>query len=171
METYDNDEVRRGAYRSAVEYLVLKALAGKRSIVEVAYRYLVLGERRSDIEKELGISDGVLRDAVWMNLLLVPGKHRAAEALVRVVVPVILEKVEPVIRGNVCVLCGEAVSLSSAEKHIRTWHPDVVVRVVSAVTSEAIARLHSSGSRDTNASTSPPDGLEEDRSPSDTGCH
>ena len=126
-------------------YLVVKALAGRRGIVEAIYMYYTGNGSIAAMAHRLGVRKHQLRGYI-QRVAEKAGSAKEARILVKHVAPAVLRVVRPIIvdGGSVyrCTLCGETFTHPYvAEIHVSQQHEDVVERCIDAVIDELMKQL------------------------------
>ena len=142
------------ALREVVEYLVLRALAGRRGVVEALYGYFVGGASPAEAGERYGLSRHQVRGYAT-RVLEKAGSLARARAVIRYAAPIVL-RIEPVVREvgrNMvrCLLCGAELPAipGAVEKHLQDYHRDVVDQHVEAVIELMRRELHAGRSPST----------------------
>jgi hypothetical protein len=112
-----------------LEYLIVKALAGKDNVVKALSDYFVYGESPSVIALKYGLSKHQVRGYA-QRIVEKTGSVTRAKVILKYATPIIL-KIKPVTKKMnssfvKCLLCGEELPLQIAEDHIRKKHTPIV---------------------------------------------
>jgi|UniRef100_A0A7J3Z6D0 hypothetical protein len=112
-----------------LEYLIVKALAGKDNVIKALSDYFVYGESPSVIALKHGLSKHQVRGYA-QRIVEKTGSVTRAKVILKYATPIIL-KIKPVTKKLnssfvKCLLCGEELPLQIAEDHIRKKHMPIV---------------------------------------------
>jgi len=124
------------AIESVLEYLLAKALAGRKEVVKALYDYFVEGKSPSTLASKYGLSKHQVRGYV-QRIVEKTGSLVRARAIIKYVTPYVL-RVKPVIKhvGNGmsrCLICGEEMLTPVTEDHIRKYHGAILAEYIDAV--------------------------------------
>ena len=127
--------------RKAVEYLVIRRLAGNNEELEALRLAIVEGMSPSEVSKKLGVPRASVKTAVYAFEKIV-GDHRKATEVLKTFLPAVM-KIQPVMKvyygkEYVCVLCGlKGVAYVNIRKaklmHIKQAHKDLIDKYVDEV--------------------------------------
>lgn len=109
--------------RAALEYLALKALAGKKNVIEALYDYLVKNASPSQAAKAHGIQKTQLKSTAYQ--LLSKARAPLVAKLLKLAYPYLME-VEPLVEDNYCKVCQTIIHTNHAEPHIAVKHQDII---------------------------------------------
>ena len=117
-----------------LRYLLLKALSGKRFVIDIARMYFVENASPRDIASALGLSKHSVRGYI-NRIESMCGGYNSARKLVKLLVdevetvPSVVERKD--VKRFVCRVCGYIVA--DPERHLETHHPEVLDREMRRV--------------------------------------
>ncbi|MCI4438089.1 MAG: hypothetical protein JHC33_14885 [Ignisphaera sp.] len=119
----------RSSLEDLLEYLVVKVLAGKESVVKALIDYFVYAESPSNIAVKYDLSKNQVRGYA-QRIIEKTGSAAKAKVILKYATPIIL-KIKPIVRKTngalvKCLLCGEELPIQVIEDHIRKKHASVV---------------------------------------------
>ncbi len=126
----------RSSIEALLEYLVAKALAGKKDILNAIYEYFTENRSPSVLASKYGLSKHQIRGYV-QRIVEKAGSVTRAKVLIKYCMRY-LERVRPVMKHiseNMvrCMLCGDEVPITVAEDHIRKHHGGLVSEYVASI--------------------------------------
>ena len=131
---------------AVAQYLVLKALAGRMSVIKAIYDYFVNNESPSTLSRKYGLSKHQIRGYV-QRIIEKSGSSIKAKVFIAYLTPYVM-KIKPLckrIRDDVvrCILCGDEMPHLVFEDHIMKYHSGVVKEYVFSVLDLVSRSLHS----------------------------
>ena len=109
--------------RAVLEYLALKALAGRRDVLEALYDYLVNNESPSQASMKYGVQKAQLKSAAYQ--LVSKARAPLVVKLMKLAWPYIME-IEPIVEDGYCKICRAPIHTNHAEPHIAVKHQDLI---------------------------------------------
>ncbi len=121
--------------RAVLEYLVLKALAGRKAVLEALYDYLIKNESPSEAAEKHGIQKAQLKSAAYQ--VVSKAKPLIAVRVMKRAWKYLME-LEPLVENGYCKVCQAPVHTTHAEPHIAVKHHDIVAKKAE----EILAKIH-----------------------------
>ena len=109
--------------RAVLEYLALKALAGRKDVLEALYDYLVNNESPSQASLKHGVQKAQLKSAAYQ--LVSKARPPLVVKLMKLAWPHLM-KVEPIVEDGYCKICRAPIHTNHAEPHIAVKHQDLI---------------------------------------------
>ena len=109
--------------RAVLEYLALKALAGRRDVLQALYDYLVNNESPSQASMKYGVQKAQLKSAAYQ--LVSKARAPLVVKLMKLAWPYIME-IEPIVEDGYCKICRSPIHTNHAEPHIAVKHQDLI---------------------------------------------
>jgi hypothetical protein len=116
--------------RAALEYLVLKALAGRKDVLQALYDYLVNNESPSQASLKHGVQKAQLKSAAYQ--LVSKARAPLVVKLMKIAWPYIMN-IEPIVENGYCKICKAPIHTNHAEPHIAVKHQDLIRKVAREV--------------------------------------
>jgi hypothetical protein len=112
-----------------LEYLIVKALAGKENVIKALTDYFVYSESPSIVALKYGLSKHQVRGYA-QRIVEKTGSVTRAKVILKYATPIVL-KIKPITKKLnssfiKCLLCGEELPLQIVEDHIRKKHTSIV---------------------------------------------
>ncbi|UXD22194.1 hypothetical protein IPA_02455 [Ignicoccus pacificus DSM 13166] len=124
MQLADERKKRLAEERRAVlEYLALKALAGRKDVLNALYDYLVNNESPSQASLKHGVQKAQLKSAAYQ--LVSKARAPLVVKLMKLAWPLIME-IEPIVEDGYCKICKAPIHTNHAEPHIAVKHQDLI---------------------------------------------
>jgi len=123
------EQLMRTSIEGLLEYLIVKALAGKDNVIKALTDYFVYGESPSVIALKYDLSKHQVRGYA-QRIVEKTGSVTRAKVILKYATPIIL-KIKPITRSLnnsfiKCLLCGEEFPFQIAEDHIKKKHMSIV---------------------------------------------
>ena len=116
--------------RAVLEYLALKALAGRKDVLEALYDYLVNNESPSQASLKHGVQKAQLKSAAYQ--LVSKARPPLVVKLMKLAWPHIM-RVEPIVEDGYCKICKAPIHTNHAEPHIAVKHQDLIKRTAREI--------------------------------------
>lgn len=136
--------------KEVLGYLILKALVGDVTVLNIIDDYFNLGMSPSEIARAYGISKYTVRGFIERVLVKGRYRYRSIEEAVRAYLPVVLDSVKPIIKfeGGLakCAICGKRLdSVAAANSHIVRAHGDLLNKLIKEVMARAGCKARERG--------------------------